>query len=309
MNHPFKRAYGKLVFALAFAVAGLSAAWFWRQQGSIRALRTEVTTPFLAKAEYVAANWRPPGPTGAEWIAPPPQSKGRGWLYEVFTPPVIYFQAGAGSFAVTPPSLVAETDGGAAGLELLAVRLQPYRLQLLGYFGEPGDYLVVFVSPFSSETLLARPGHRFNELGLTLKSFDLQKVTVGGNDAGPVWEVAALAVLQDEATDTEVVLDSRMRRFTETLLAVFKVPGIAGKPRELLEGDSFAAGGATYHIARIQLDPPEVVVARTASGLPGPEIQLLRPTAQVAGKAIPPQPPVPKAATDVARNEQEFPSP
>lgn len=308
MRQLIRSAYEKLVFGLVLAAAGLGVAWFWHQQGTVRNLRAEVTTISLSETGYVAANWRPPESISAEWVVPPPQSKGSGWLYAAFTPPVIYFNAVTGSFDVTPPA-VAESLEGETGLELLAVRLQPYRLQLVGYFGEPGDYLAIFVSSLSPDTLLARPGHRFDELGLRLKSFDVRKVTVGGNDAGPVWEVAALAVCQDEATGSEVVLDSRKRRFTQTPLAVFKVPGSAGRPHELLEGDSFTAGGATYHIARIQLDPPEVVVARATAGLPGPEMQLLRPPAQVAGKSISPQPPVPKAVTDVARNDQEISSP
>lgn len=56
------------------------------------------------------------------------------------------------------------------------------------------------------------------------------------------------------------------------------------------EGDTFADEGATYRIERIQLDPPEVVMARTAPGLPVPEMRVLRPPAQLAGKTTKPKP-------------------
>lgn len=309
MNSTVNNATEKLFFGLALGAAGLSLVWFGPPEERPGDLRAEATTLFISGRAYIGSNWVLPGKTGAAWMTPPPQAKGSGWHYELFTPPVIFMNAGAGTFSVTRPAPAEDPVEGTAGLELLAVRRQPYRLQLLGYCGEPGNYLGVFVCPLSAETLLARPGHHFEALGLWLKSFDVRKVIAGGNEAEPVWEIAALAVLQDEAAGTEVVLDSRLRRYTDRALAAFKVPGTASKPRELLEGGTMTAEGVSYRIARIQLDPPEVVVARTAEGRPGPEMQLMRPLAQITGKDLPSQPPVPMAATGPARNEQVILSP
>ena len=96
------------------------------------------------------------------------------------------------------------------------------------------------------------------------------------------------------------MLDSRARKLTDTPLAVFSLPGTAGKSRELREGDTFSDDAATYRIERIQLDPPEVVVARITPGLPMPEIRVLRPAAQLAGKNTRPKPLVQKPAQGVA---------
>ncbi len=299
-----KSIYDKLVLALAVAAVGLSVGWCWRQRASTRHLLSEPATPVLIGPTYTVTGWRLAEATLSAWPKAPSQSQGSGWLYEVFTPPVIYYNTVARSFAVSPPHFRAEPGGVVFGLELLAVKLEPYRLQLVGYVGAPGDYLAAFVSTSFSETLLAREGRHFAQLGLTLKSFDVRKVTVENSEPGPVYDVAALAVLQDEKTGVEVVLDNRVRKLTDTPLAVFKLRGAADKSRELHEEDTFADDGATYRIERIQIDPPEVVVARTTPDLPVPEMRVLRPSAQFASKTTKLKSLVQQPAKSVAANNQ-----
>jgi hypothetical protein len=177
---------------------------------------------------------------------------------------------------------------------LLAVKFEPFRLQLVGYFGSTGDYQVAFVSPKVPETLIGREGKRFEELGLTLKSFDVKKVVVQHNDAWPVYDVAGLAVMQDEKTGAEVLLDSREQKLTDTPLAVVKILSATGEPRELHEGDTFTDETTTYRVERIQLEPAEVVIARLTPGLPVPETKVLHPATsggepQIAGQSATPK--------------------
>jgi hypothetical protein len=215
MRDLIRQSYDKVCFGLALAAAGLSTAWCGWQRRDAPNLTAEAMAPVLSSAGYVAGNWRAPNPAVGEWPAPVTQPRGAGWLYEVFTPPVISYNPTDGSFAVAAPPPALETDGAKDGLELPGVRRQPYRLQLVGYLGEAGNYLAAFTSPRLPETLLARPGCHFAELGLTFRSLDVRQVIAGHNEAGPVWEVAAFAVLHDEASGTEVVLDSRTRRFAD----------------------------------------------------------------------------------------------
>lgn len=287
MSLPIKRHYEKLLLVAALGAVAAGTAWAWRQQGGVARVRGEATEPALAGAAFVPPAAPTPAATSA-WTKPTAQSSGGGWVYEVFTPPVIYYNATARSFAVTPPHYAAEATDTVFGLELLAVKLAPYRLQLAGYFGGPGDYLAAFVSSEIPQTLLGREGRRFGELGLTLKSFDVRKVPVESDTPGPVFDIAAQAVLHDEHTGEDVVLDSRTPKLTDTPLAVFQAPGGKGRPRELHEGDTFSDDNATYRVERIQLEPAEVVVVRTATGVPVPETRVLRPVeaapTQLAGK-------------------------
>jgi hypothetical protein len=160
-------------------------------------------------------------------------------------------------------------------LELLDVKTTPFPLQLAGFIGEPGDYLVAFISAGRAETLLARRGHRFPELGLTMRSFEVRKIAVDHGDAWPVYEAAAIAVLHDEKTDGEVVLDSR-RKPPDTLQAVLRgAPDGQLSTRQV--GDLVMQGAATYLINRIQADPPEVVIVRQTGDSAMSQTLVLRP--------------------------------
>jgi hypothetical protein len=177
---------------------------------------------------------------------------------------------------------------------------EPYRLQLEGYLGEPNDYVAAFTSPLSPETLLARRGHRFEALNLTLKSFAVHKIEDGSGNLGPGGDVVAQAVLHDEARGTEVVLNSRTRKLTDTPLAEIKIRGAPGEPLRYHEGDTIADGGASYRVARIQLDPPEVVLARMIPELTEPEMRVLRPLDQDPRKDFPQKPRSSQVSKDVA---------
>ncbi len=300
MTHLIKRIYERIVFTVALVMTGASVVWFWRQQADIRSLHRELIRPALSGPAYATTQWPLPHAPGALWSKPPAQSRGSDWLYEVFTPPVIIYNRVAQSFEVASPHAPAKPVAAEPGLQLLSVKIEPYRLQLVGYFGKPGDYQAAFATPHSSETILARPGHRFETLALTLKSFDVRKVAIEGGAQGPVYEVAALAVLQDEIAGTEVVLDSRTRKLTDTPLAVFNRVGETDGARELHEGDTFSCDEAVYRVERIQLNPVEVVIARTSTSLTVPEMRSLRPVGQVTGKEALSKPLAPKPTTDVA---------
>lgn len=180
--------------------------------------------------------------------------------------------------SISEPSVQPEAkDEFFAGVELLAVKREPYPLQLAGYFGGPDDYRVAFVTPDRPGTVLARSGHRFAELDLTLRSFEVKKIGVAHPDVWPVFEVLALAVVHDGKTGKEAVLDSRGRKPAETPAAVFRLPADGGQPRTFHEGEDFSDGMDTYRLGPIQVDPPEVVVIRQRSGEPQTDIRILRP--------------------------------
>lgn len=302
MISQLKAHYEKILTGLAVLSLTASSVWLGRQQGELRRLRALPVAAQLSGLAYEPVILPLPETSIVVWPKAPAQAQGQGWLYEVFTPPVIYYNALARSFTVTAPMY----QGDLAvpfGLELLAVQQEQFRLQLAGYCGAPGDYLAAFTSTDLPETLLARAGRRFEELGLTLKSFDVRKIVMEPDEARPVYDVAALAVLTDDRTGGEVVLDSRVRKYTDTPLAVLQ-PLTGGPRRQVHEGDTFADENSTYRIERIQLEPPEVVVARTTPGLPQPETRILRPAAKsggLAGPAARPKPlpphPVPGLAT------------
>jgi hypothetical protein len=304
MINPLKRFYDKIVLALSLVAATWCAGWYWRQQGFIRILQREPIRPGLLGQPYEAGKIPRPEVSVARWSQPVAQSRGSGWLYEVFSPPLVTYNPMTQTFAVTDRlSRVAPAEIS-GGLELRSVMREPYRLQLEGYLGGPNDYVAAFTSPLSPETLLARRGHRFEALSLTLKSFAVQKNEDEGGNLLPGCDVVAQAVLQDEAMGTEVVLDSRTRKLTDTPLAEIKIRSAPGEPRRYHEGDTFADDVASYRVARIQLNPPEVVLARMIPGLTEPEMSVLRPLDQVPRKDFPQKPLSSQVSKDVATANQ-----
>lgn len=275
--------YEKPVFALAVLALGMSLLWVQREQAAVKHIRAEPKEPHLVGSTYVRVVAPASGAPKLVWTKPASFSAADGWIYDLFTPPDVILDTVAGSFmAARAAGATSPVAGTSLSLELLAVKQEAYRLQLAGYFGHADDYLGAFVSSQTAETLLARAGHRFAALGLTLRNFDVRIVLLEKSEAGPVYEAAALAMLHDEQTGTEVALDSRKRLFTDNLLAVFRLPGESSAFRELREGDSLALADAVYRVERIQLEPAEVVLSRTSFELSVPEMQVLRPLVQAA---------------------------
>lgn len=156
------------------------------------------------------------------------------------------------------------------GCELLAVKREPYRLQLVGYFGAPGSFTATFISPGAPETFHAREGQRLASLELTIKSFSLQR-------SGPGCELTAYAQIWDERKQELVMLFAHELRLTELSLAVLRFGPPPGRSRECRIGDTFLDGAATCRIERIQLEPAEVVIVRERPGQAKPERLFLKP--------------------------------
>lgn len=163
-------------------------------------------------------------------------------------------------------------------IELLAVKREPYRLQLVGYYGVPGDYTAAFVSAGSPETLLARVGHRFESLGLVLKNFSVRKSAAENTGGQSGFELTATALLWDEQKQVPVTLVDSERLLTDTPLAILRLNPLPARPTAFRAGDSFQAGATRCRIEHIQLDPAEVVIVRESAGGPDPERLILKPS-------------------------------
>ncbi len=275
MSNPHQIGYEKILLALAMAVATLSATWIWLRWPDLRRLKALPLTVQPGAAHYERPKARPLKTKLTPWVEPKGRTDGRSGPCEVFAAPANAREQQAACLAVTPQRAEFE-DSAPFGLELVGVRPEPFRLQLAGYIRGPGGYLAALVGPDSPGTILAGEGYHFENLGLTLKKFTVEKVAVNHGDSWPVYDVAGLAVLLDEQTGNDVLLDSRVRKLTGRLLATFlSVPEMI-KTAELRDGDTVSAGGLAYRIGRIQLDPAEVSLTRQAAAQGTPEFHILR---------------------------------
>jgi hypothetical protein len=276
----------KVLLASALVVALGSAAVFGmlglKQAG---APSGPVPRVELSNTPYVPTAPDAPPVKTETWNAPVAQSRGREWIYDTFTPPEIFYNARSKQFTVKPPSSLVEEDlQEAFGLELVAVRPEPFRLQLIGYVGGEGNWRGTFQNVLSGEVFLGAAGRRVPNLALTIKSLDVSAQPIQMGESMVTRQRVATAVIRDEKTGRDVTLTHRERHFTGTVFAFVAAPGETAT-REVRTGDMFKLGDTTYRIEKIQMTPPSVEVVKESPSLPQPEHRVLTPREAEAPEA------------------------
>lgn len=244
-------------------------------------------------ARYEPPAMQVPTISTAAWPDPEPQAqtrgRGREWVFDVFTPPVIYYNRQTSEFTVTPPvvnaPVVARTDE-TFDVSLLRVRQEPYRIQLVGYAGSQDSYLATFELADTGETVIGRAGSSFDERrgSFTVRSFDLRKLTTAVRDSMPVVETVAVAVIRDERTGREETLTTLERKMMPRLQAVLRLNTNPPEDRAVREGSSVEVNGRSYLVIQLSLNPPQAVVSRRApDSLGASETRTLQPVPDPTG--------------------------
>lgn len=261
---------GALVLALASA--GVFGWMTFRHSGPAAIAPVElVSSPYDSKTPDA-----PPVKTET-WAAPVAQSRGREWIYDTFTPPEIFYNSRSKQFTVKPPSsLLDESELEVFGVELVAVKPEPFRLQLIGYSGSAGNWRGTFTNVLTGETILAGPGRRISNLGVTIKSLEVGTQTVRIGESMPVRQTVATAVVLDEKNGRETTITNLARVFTGTVSAFVASPGVAGT-REVRTGEAFKIGEATFRIEKVQTTPPSIDIVKESSTLTQPDRRTLTP--------------------------------
>lgn len=241
-------------------------------------------TAGIEPARYELERAGAPSIAPVAWDDAPAQSRGSEWLYDVFTPPVIYYNEQTASFSVTPPTgaaPVATARGDTPyDIELLSVRQEPYRIQLVGYVGASDNPIAAFEIVDTGETVVGRPGRRFEKQEFTLKSFNIAPVTTPAGEGMPTVENVAVAVVIDERSGREEHLTNRERKMMPRLQALFRVNVYPGETRTVREGTTIEANGQVYLVTQLSLHPPQAVVSRRSRDALGPaESRTLSPAA------------------------------
>jgi hypothetical protein len=226
--------------------------------------------------------YQPPGipaspANGQGWAEPGSSPGGRDWVFDVFTPPAIYYDARSGTYSGDVPADEDRIGDRDFGLDLIGVRREPFRLQLVGYVDGEGGAWGIFENVASMEHFLAQGGRCLQALGLTIVDFALQHSSPGTTGETPVAEPSAIAVVRDDRTGETLTLTSRDRCHAGALVATVEPSDSADGQVELHQGELVTLDDATYRIEKIQLDPPEAVVSRQSPDSPGKEIKILTP--------------------------------
>jgi hypothetical protein len=255
---------------LALVSAAVFAGLAWRAGSA-----GPIGRPALTGAPYTPVAVDAPVVKTETWDAPAPHPRGRDWVYDVFTPPEIFYHARTRQFAVKPPAGTGEDAPEVPfGVELIAVKRDPFRLQLIGYVGEENEARGIFENLVSGEVFLAAAGRRVPNLALSVKSFAVHREPVVIPDSMTVNQPVATAVIHDDKSRQDVTLTQRERHFTGSVFALVAPPG-ATVTREVRPGDAFQIGDATYRVESISLDPAAVEITKTAPSLDAPDRRTL----------------------------------
>ena len=277
----------KILFGAALCVLLASAGWMAMQSSKISKLRaaSEVSiTPSAYEPQGIDA----PTVATKTWAPAPSQSGGPLWVYDVFTPPEIYYDSATAKFTVTlPPPPPPPPPTTPFGVELVGIRQDTFRLQLIGYIGEEGDYRGTFENTLSGQTVIGRTGKKFSDLGLTIKSFDVKRKTIAIKESMPVIVTEATAVIVDDKTGEETHLTNHERRIKGDPFAVFRAEG-SSTTFEHRVGSKFTIGDANYSVVSVVAEPPSAEVRKEAPDLTEPLTKTLTPAAPVAPVTPPP---------------------
>lgn len=271
------RSSDKVLVGSALLVAAASAVAF-----GMLALRHDMSGGPIPQVQLSSEAYTPRAPDAPPvktetWNAPGAQKRGREWIYDAFTPPEIFYNARSKQFTVKPPSsLVDEEAQEGFGLELVAVRPEPFRLQLIGYVGGEGNWRGTFQNVVSGQVFLGVAGMRVPTLNLTIKSLDVSPQPIRMGESMTTRQRVATAVIHDEKANRDVTLTHRERQFTGTVFAFVALPGQTAT-REVRAGDMFTIGEATYRIEKVETAPASVEITKESPNLSQPDRRVLLP--------------------------------
>lgn len=256
----------KLVLLLAmllFTWVGVTAIFEVRKLDNI----SGQSRPLLSELKVNAPLYEAEAPQARRVVWEPAESQSRGedWVFDVFTPPVIYYDPNSREFAVTPPSMQpvnTQDDAWTSfSLELLEVRLRPYKLQLVGYAGEAGSYVAYFENTATGALVLLREGQEDAELGVRLTAFQEQQIETVTEDDTPIVQNVGVAKLADYGSGQQVSLTNlETKMFSELEAKVRLLP--AGVIRFVEVGSRLELESGDYLIEDLSAQPQEAMITK-----------------------------------------------
>ncbi len=215
-----------------------------------------------------------------EWRKPTPQG-GANWIFDIFTPPVIYYDPETKTFTVTPPFPNAVASIDAYEIELIRIVLRPYRFQLVSYAGAAGNYLLTLEDLENGKDVFCAPGDRLVELGIRISDFQEKRVVAEavGEGATEAFDLVGEVIVEDLKSGNTYRLKHNDVTFLDESDAEFRTS--SGQLITLSKGDSWSSDDATYFVSSIRLDEGLVEVEKMLTDAGDKEVRLLDPVSQL----------------------------
>lgn len=267
-----------------------ATAWAFLLQTS----QPPFTAPSSGRA-YEATNLTIEPPVSRQWAEAPSQSAGDKWLFEVFTPPQIFYNEETKQFTVIPPVRIegpvappVEEPKPEFGLKLAKVEQPLFRLQLVGAVNFGPDARGTFSNSITGDIIIATKGRKIPDLKLEIIDFVAERrrtVVPGGSDV--VIETIT-ATVKDTETGVETRLDARTRLPEGALKATLIASD--GTERVVRVGQTLTEGEATFQIVDLSLEPQAVTVKKITAEEPEGVTEVLTLAPPVVAPTTPAEP-------------------
>lgn len=288
----------KILLGAASALVVGAGVWMVLQPSKFhhKSLSTASTT-----VAYQPIGVDAPKVTTSTWPPAPEQSTGKNWIFDVFTPPEIYYYPDTKKFEIKRVVLKEDPipkPPEPFGVKLKEVKPDVFRLQLVGYVGKSdSEYRGNFENTLSGKTIIGGAGKEFPDLGLKVKTFDVKRKVTTIPGRTPIIDIEAIAVVVDVKTGDEITLTNKRRYVQGEPFAIFTPEG-SEEPIRKKAGETFSIGDLNYTIESIVVEPPSAVVRKEGPKLEKPVTETLTPfvPSEQAPQASPPPASAPEQA-------------
>ena len=255
--------------ALAACVLLFLASALWATMSFRRIERIAELNPTLgiAPAMLASADVQVPDIARVYWPEPAVQSRGADWLYDVFTPPVLYYDPTTREFTVKRPEVnVAVAAPPKHRLRSSWSRCGRNRIvsSSVATWATTGDYIAQFEIVETGAVVLGRTGFVCpeNKGHFTVRSFEVRRVTTSSSESMPVIESIGFATILDGRTGREITLTTRERLMLPRLQCELRTRAYPPEVHALREGMKITVNGYDYLIVQLSLNPAQAVVSR-----------------------------------------------
>ncbi len=201
-------------------------------------------------------------PVSVDWGQPSPQG-GPNWIFDIFTPPVIYYNDATRTFTVIPPFPHANPVDSRFELKLVQVQPVPYRFQLVSYAGAKGNYVLTLEDLVSGKDIFCAPNELLSDYGLEILNFVENRVIASSVREGTTeaFDLVGEALIKDQRSGEQYSLRHNQITFTDQPKAMFETT--TGGSIQLGAGEAWSSPTATYSIQSIDLEQQSVSVEKS----------------------------------------------
>ncbi len=258
----------------AAAVAGADEGRFVASGGSEFSVTVErldaVIGGELASIGAGRSEERAEGVAAPRWEAPVVNGDAE-WGYDLFTPPEIFYDAALGRWSARR---IEKREGerienlntpAAAAFELVRTKVEPFRVQLVGFVETGEGEWGVFEDAETAGVVLAGAGKRLAELEVAIETLVVERAERVWPESMAVNVLVAKAKVRDERTGGTLWLTNVERAWVSDPVAVVKRIG-GDEERVVRVGDEIAGDDAAYRVIRIEQSPPAIELAVVSEG-------------------------------------------